>query len=100
MENTAIALSKAVSVQEMMSFIQSLRMSLREYNFTANNINQKPGIIKQRSNMFNLFHFKSKFSAPLSRSHYQSIKNLKTEVQNAKSCHGYIYTVKMVIKIN
>ena len=50
--------------------------------------------------MFYLFRLKSKFSASLSRSHYQSIKNIKTEVQNAKSCHGYIYTVKMVIKIN
>ena len=49
--------------------------------------------------MFYLFHLKSKFSASLSRSHYQSIKNLKAEAQNAKSCHGYIYTVKMVIKI-
>ena len=49
--------------------------------------------------MFSLFHLKSTFSASLSRSHYRSIKNLKTEVQNAKSCHGYIYTVKMVIKI-
>ena len=50
--------------------------------------------------MFYLFPLKSKFSASLSRSHYQSIKNIKTEVQNAKSCHGYIYTVKMVIKLN
>ena len=50
--------------------------------------------------MFYLFHLKSKFSASLSRSHSQSIINLKTEVQNAKSCHGYIYTVNMVIKIN
>ena len=49
--------------------------------------------------MFYLFHLKSKFSASLSRSHYQSIKSLKTEVQNAKSCHSYIYTVKIVIKI-
>ena len=50
--------------------------------------------------MFYLFHLKSKFSASLSRSHYQSIKNFKTEVQNAKSCHDYTYTVKVVIKIN
>ena len=50
--------------------------------------------------MFYLFHLKSKFSASLSRSHYQSIKNLKTEVQIAKSCHGYIYTVKIAIKIS
>ena len=71
-----------------------LKMSLQEYNFTANNINQKHSIIKQRSKMFYLFHLKSKFSASLSRSHY------KTEVKNAKSCHGYIYTVKTVIKIN
>ena len=65
-----------------------------------NTINQKPSIIKQRSKMFYLFHLKSKFSASLSRSRCQTIINLKTEVQNAKSCHGYIYTVKMVIKIN
>ena len=75
-------------------------MPLREYNFTMNNIKQKPSIIKQRSKIFYLFHLKSKFSASLSRSHYQSIKNLKAEVQNVKSCHGYIYTVKMVIEIN
>ena len=46
-----------------------------------------------------LFHLKSKFLASLSRSHYQSMVNLKTEVQNVKYCHGYIYTVKMIIKI-
>ena len=50
--------------------------------------------------MFYLFHLKSKLLTSLSRSHYQSVNNLKTEVQNPKSCHGYIYTVKMVIKIN
>ena len=50
--------------------------------------------------MFYLFHLKPKFLASLSRSHYQSIKNLKTEVKNAKNCHGCISTVKMVIKIN
>ena len=50
--------------------------------------------------MFYLFHLKSKFLASLSRTDYQSIKNLKTEVQNPKSYHGYIYTVKMLIKIN
>ena len=37
--------------------------------------------------------------ASLSRSHYENIVNLKTEVENAKCCHGYIYTVKMIIKI-
>ena len=46
-----------------------IKMSLREYNFTANNINQKLSIIKQRSKMFYLIHLKSKFSASLSRSH-------------------------------
>ena len=46
--------------------------------------------------MFYLFHLKSKFSASLSRSHYQSTQNLKTEVQSAKSCHGYIYTVNVI----
>ena len=57
-------------------FLMCLKTSLREFNFTANNINQKPSIIKQRSKMFYLFHLKSKFSASFSRSHYQSIKNL------------------------
>ena len=53
-------------------------MSLREYNFFANNINQKPK--KQDLKCFYLFHLKSKLLASLSRSHYQSIENLKTEV--------------------
>ena len=43
-----------------------------------------------------LFHLKSKFLASLSRSHYQSTKNLKTELRSAKSCHGYIYTVNVI----
>ena len=64
----------------------TLKMSLREYNFIMNNINQKPSIIKQGSKISYLFHLKSTFSDSLSRNHYQSIKNLKTEVQNAKSC--------------
>ena len=48
---------------------------------------------------FDLFYLKSKFSASFSRSHYQSTVHLKTEVENAKIFHGYIYTVKMIIKI-
>ena len=57
-----------------------LKMSLREYDFITNNIDQKPSIIKQISKIFYLFHLKSKFLTSLSGSHYQSIKNLKTEV--------------------
>ena len=69
---------------------------IKIFFFLANNINQNHGIIKK---CFCLFHLKSKFSASLSRSNYQSIVNLKVEVQSTKSFHGYIYTVKMVIKI-
>ena len=72
------------------------RLNFKKFCGPANNINQKPSIIKKRSKMFYLFHLKSKFSASLSRSHYQSTKNLKTEVQSAKSCHGYIYTVNVI----
>ena len=39
-------------------FLMCLKMSLRDYNFTANNINQKASIIKQTSKMFYLFSFK------------------------------------------
>ena len=71
--------SKEGVLNDMFNNFKS-KMSLREYNFTANNINQKPSIIKQRSKMFYLFHLKSKYSASLSRSHYQS--NVESEAEN------------------
>ena len=45
-------------------------MFSREYNFIANNINQKPSVIKDLNE--DLFHLKFKFSASLSRSHYDN----------------------------